>query len=92
MGWKYDWAFELSDSRAKSEGYGNTKLQGNIYPDKEYPGCPYCKAMAFVVCGGCGRLNCKTGDESKIFTCNWCGGQGELEAYDGEGITSSGDV
>ena len=58
LGWKYNWAFKLTDSRAKTEGYGSTKIVGNIYPDEEYPGCPYCKAKSFIVCGTCGKLNC----------------------------------
>lgn len=91
LGWKYNWAFKLSDKRAKAEGYQNTKIVGMIYPDEEYPGCPYCKARSFVVCGTCGKLNCNNSSE-KIFTCGWCGAQGELSDYDGTGIDSAGDV
>lgn len=91
LGWKYDWAFTLNDGRAKKEGYGDTKLVGNIYPDQEYPGCPYCNARTFIVCGTCGKLNCNNTDE-KVFSCQWCGATGELIDYDGAGISSSGDV
>lgn len=91
LGWKYDWAFKLSADRAKSEGYGSTKIVGNIYPDNEYPGCPYCGAKSFIVCGSCGKLNCNNTEE-KIFTCGWCGAKGELIDYAGDGINSSGDV
>lgn len=91
LGWKYDWAFKLSADRAKSEGYGNTKIVGTIYPDGEYPGCPYCKAKSFIVCGSCGKLNCNNTEE-KVFTCGWCGAKGELIDYEGDGINSSGDV
>ncbi len=90
LGWKYDWAFTLSESRAKSENYSSTKIKGNIYPDSEYPGCPYCGAKSFVVCG-CGRLNCNNSDE-KIFTCEWCGAKGELVDYQGDGFDSAGDI
>ena len=41
--WKYTWAFPIKESSAKREGYDNTKIIGNIYPDTKYPGCPYCK-------------------------------------------------
>lgn len=91
LGWKYDWAFTLSENRAKSEGYGTNKLMGAIYPDAEYPGCPYCKAKAFIVCGSCGKLNCNNTEE-KVFTCGWCGNKGELVDFEGDGIASSGDV
>jgi hypothetical protein len=91
LGWKYDWAFTLSDERAKSEGYGNTKIVGAIYPDMEYPGCPYCGAKAFIICDSCGRMNCNNTEE-KVFTCGWCGAKGELSDYDGAGISSVGDV
>lgn len=90
LGWKYNWAFELNEGRAKNEGYGATKIVGAIYPDEEYPGCPYCKARTFVVCS-CGKLNCNN-SEGKVFKCNWCGASGELVDYEGAGISSSGDV
>lgn len=90
-GWKYDWAFKLNEDRAKKEGYGDTKIVGNIYADPNYPGCPYCKSNSFIVCGGCGKLNCFN-DETKSFTCGWCGMTGEIVEYKGEGISSSGDV
>ncbi len=91
IGWMYNWAFTLSEDRAKAEKYGTTKLKGVIYPDDEYPGCPYCGARTFVVCGTCGKLNCNNTDE-KVVTCEWCGAKGELTDYDGDGIDSSGDV
>lgn len=91
LGWKYDWAFKLTDGRAKSEGYGNTEIKGAIYPDAEYPGCPYCRAKNFIVCGTCGKLNCNN-TKSKTFICGWCGAEGELVDYDGAGINSAGDV
>ena len=89
-GWTYDWAFSLNEGRAKSENYSSSKIIGNIYPDPEYPGCPYCGAKSFVVCS-CGKLNCYN-SEMKVFTCEWCGSQGELVDYTGSGINSSGDV
>lgn len=89
LGWKYDWAFALSEGRAKSEKYTSTKIIGNIYPDTEYPGCPFCGARTFVVCS-CGKLNCYNGEKS--FICQWCGAQGELVDYKGDGINSAADI
>ncbi len=90
QGWKYDWAFALSEGRANAEKYSGTKIKGSIYPDPEYPGCPYCGARSFVICG-CGRLNCNNYGENE-FVCGWCGAKGELVDYKGEGFDSSGDV
>ena len=91
IGWKYNWAFKISDKRAGKEGYDNTKIIGDIYADAQYPGCPYCKGTSFVVCGTCGRLNCNN-TKGRVFTCEWCGAQGELINYDGAGINSAGDI
>jgi hypothetical protein len=90
-GWKYDWAFPLSAERAKTEGYGSTRIEGAIQADSAYPGCPYCGAKNFIVCGSCGRLNCYN-TKKNTFTCGWCGVSGELVRYRGEGISSAGDV
>lgn len=57
---------------------------------EDYPGCPYCKATTFVICGTCGKLNCYNG--SRLFSCGWCGVHGVVSlGYDGSGIRSSGD-
>ena len=88
--WKYTWAFEMEESSAKREGYDNTEIMGNIYPDKEYPGCPWCGARAFVVCGRCHNLNCNV-SAGGAFKCEWCGMVGELGGFGGDGIASGGD-
>ena len=46
IGWKFDWAFKISEDRAKNEKYDNTKIVGAIYQDDAYPGCPYCGNMS----------------------------------------------
>lgn len=88
--WKYTWAFPVKEAAAKRENYDKTKIVGNIVPDNDYPGCPFCKTMSFVVCN-CGKLSCHNGDVSK-FTCNWCGLTGTLGGYDGSGFGSGGDI
>lgn len=90
-GWKYTWAFKMKESSAKREGYDNTQIMGNIYPDDSYPGCPYCSTKYFVVCGACQHLNCniKTGE---TFTCDWCGNTGTLGGFGGDEIASGGDL
>lgn len=89
-GWEYTWAFPITEKRAKAEKYESTEILGDIYPSKDYPGCPYCGAKEFVVCN-CKKLNCYNRAE-KWFTCEWCGSKGELVDYKGTGISSSGDV
>lgn len=91
LGWKYNWAFKIGDKRAGAEGYANTRIKGNIYPDPEYPGCPYCKGKSFIICGNCGRIYCNN-EHNGMSTCEWCGNTGTLGVYDGAGINASGDV
>ena len=92
-GWKYTWAFPVKEAAAKREGYEKTKIIGNIIPDANYPGCPFCKAKSFVVCS-CGKLNCNyVNGPSSNFKCEWCGAVGRLtEGYDGSGFGSGGDI
>lgn len=92
LGWMYNWAFALSDKRAKAENYEGTVIEGKIFPSSDYPGCPYCGTRFFVICTSCRRLNCNNTSSGKAFVCNWCGAKGELEEYRGTGISSSIDV
>ena len=88
--WKYTWAFPVEESSAKRQGYEDTELKGGLIPDAKYPGCPYCGAKYFVVCGDCHKLNCNIGN-SNIFRCEWCNEEGILSDYQGDGVTSGGD-
>lgn len=92
-GWKYTWAFPVKEASAKREGYDETKIIGNIGPDANYPGCPYCGAKSFVICV-CGKLNCNNVNAPNAnFTCDWCGTSGKLSGgYDGSGFGSGGDI
>lgn len=90
-GWKYTWAFPVKEAAAKREGYDETQIVGNIGPDDDYPGCPFCGARYFVICD-CGKLNCNNGSSSN-FVCDWCGESGVLSGgYDGYGFGSGGDI
>ena len=91
LGWKYNWAFKISDKRANAEEFENTHIVGDIYPDPEYPGCPYCRGNSFIICGNCGKLYCYN-EKNGVSTCEWCGNTGRLSNYDGAGISSSGDI
>ena len=68
--WWRTWAFKIDSHRAKSEGYDNNNVVGNLYPTKEYPGCPYCESYSIVQCGNCQKLSCWNGERS--MKCGWC--------------------
>lgn len=87
--WKYTWAFPMKRSTARREGYDGTIIDGYIEPDDNYPGCPYCGSIHFVVCG-CGKLSCAIITGNRI-TCEWCGLTGPITQYDGHGFMSGGD-
>ena len=87
--WKYNWAFEIKESVARNEGYDRSSIKGNISPTDDYPGCPYCGSMGFVICS-CGKLSCLQPNVER-FTCEWCGYDGTLRDYDGSGFESYGD-
>lgn len=74
--WWRTWAFEIPESAAKNEGYMDEKIQGSFRATYEYPGCPYCKADLFVVCGACGKITCYKGE--RMFRCSWCNNSGEV--------------
>lgn len=87
--WLITWAFPIKESCAKREGYDQTIVKGNIEFSSEYPGCPYCGGTGFTLCS-CGHMNC-TIVKNGVFTCEWCGNQGKLGAYTGEGFTAGLD-
>lgn len=88
--WLYNWAFELNPETAKRERYEEDSVEGMLVKDPEYPGCPYCGAEYFVVCGGCGKLSCNNA-MGTTFKCGWCGMEGTLTNYTGDGFQSGGD-
>lgn len=79
--WNCTWAFKITEKAAGNEGYSDTMVSGKIDIDKEYPGCPYCGSDCWFQCGKCGKLNCYSGEESRV-TCEWCGSTGDLRAAD----------
>ena len=89
--WNINWAFPIKDDAAKREGYDKSTIGGIIEYDALYPGCPYCSGSNFVLCGRCAHLCCNTFDNG-LFTCEWCGNQGGIGAYNGERITAGMDA
>ena len=69
--WWRTWAFPIDEKRAQREGYDVTKVNGNMYYTKEYPGCPYCGTKSFVQCNKCHGITCLK--EETSLPCQWCG-------------------
>lgn len=87
--WRTTWAFPIKESSAKREGYDKVQVKGDISFADDYPGCPYCGGHGLTLCS-CGHLNC-TILRNNIFTCEWCGTQGQIGDYSGETITAGTD-
>ena len=88
--WRVTWAFPIKESAASHEGYDRVSVKGDIEFDAEYPGCPYCGEHMLTVCS-CGHLGC-TVLKNNVYTCEWCGAQGQITNYNGEGIQAGIDV
>lgn len=88
--WLFTWAFPIKESSAKREQYDKTTVNGSIGFSDEYPGCPYCGGRNITVCS-CGHIGC-TIIKNGIYTCEWCGSQGEIGDYSGEDIVGGVDV
>ena len=86
--WHCVWAFKLSAKSASAEGYDDTPMSGRFTLDSEYPGCPYCGAQTWYICG-CGKLNCWQGASSPV-VCAWCGGRGEVQVQDSFDLRGGG--
>ena len=77
--WLTTWAFPIKDSSAKREGYDKIQVKGDISFSDDYPGCPYCGGHGLTLCP-CGHLSC-TIMRSNVFTCEWCGMQGDWKLF-----------
>jgi len=81
------WAFKLSSSTAKREGFEKNKVRGSVCNAVEYPGCPHCGGDTWFQCGRCGKIVCmRSGQE--IVRCPACGNEAGLEY--GENFDLSG--
>lgn len=83
------WAFKLSASAARKEGFDRNKVSGNIINDSEFPGCPYCGAESWFQCGTCKRFVCSE-NKATYGKCPECGGEGSLVV--GDNFDLSGDA
>ena len=85
--WWRTWAFPIKERQAKNEGYDKSRIRGNLCATSEYPGCPYCRAMSFVVCD-CGKISCWQGERQ--MKCHWCGTWRENISYTSDMMSFSG--
>lgn len=77
----FTWAFKLSEASAKKEGFDKNKVNGNIFNDAEFPGCPHCGAQTWYQCGKCKRFVCMN-DSATWVKCPECGFEGGVVASD----------
>ena len=87
--WEMNWAFALSEKRARGERYGENKVQGSFEFGDDYPGCPYCGNTGIFTCGGCKEVTCWDG--SKKVTCAHCNRTIEIGGRISE-LKTGGDV
>jgi len=87
--WVRTWAFPIDEQKAKHEGFEANKVTGSMNAVDDYPGCPHCGSMNFILCGRCGKISCG-GDNESYFTCPWCGNSGELHAADRFDVSGGG--
>ncbi len=79
--YEFYWAFKITPSSAKREGFDKTKVTGNIYMSNDYPGCPHCGATSWFQCGRCGRFVCMHPEQQRV-KCPECGNEGTVEISD----------
>lgn len=86
--WFRTWAFNISESSAKHEGFDKNTIHGSFQIDPEYPGCPHCGVLSFFQCNVCGKLNCHNGAVGQEVTCSWCGNTAVTISADSFNINS----
>ncbi len=84
----FDWAFKLTESAVKHEGFSQNKVKGNIYDGENFPGCPYCGNQSWVQCGQCGCFSCYPGEGT--FHCGHCNNSGEVTTSDSFDLSGGG--
>lgn len=87
--WVLTWAFPLTAAAAAREGYAGGILEGEIETSDEFPGCPHCGDMNFVLCGNCERVTCNAAGAT-WFRCAWCESEGSIEGTIGR-LKTAGD-
>lgn len=74
------WPFPIDKEKAHKEHFDEKNASGQIFYDKNFPGCPYCKTKDFYFCTSCGYMICWHG--SKHIICPNCGLSSEIEYFE----------
>lgn len=83
----FKWAFKMSESTSKKEGFDKTRISGNIIDMPEYPGCPHCGADTWYQCSN-GHFVCLRPGTTWV-KCPKCGVSGELSVSDNFDLSGS---
>lgn len=75
--WYRTWSFQISEEKAKNEGWNSQTIETSLNVTPEYNGCPYCGSFSLAQCGVCGKLFCfgneNYADEKQVeMKCPWC--------------------
>lgn len=65
------WAFKISASSAKREGYDRNSFHGAVNTDSNFPGCPHCGSQGWYICGHCKTMICNDQEEGKVTCPKW---------------------
>ncbi|MDR1830527.1 MAG: hypothetical protein LBQ76_07140 [Candidatus Fibromonas sp.] len=87
--WIRTWAFPIDEKKAKHEGFDANTVSGSMKATDDFPGCPHCKAMGFVLCS-CKKIGCDGGIIKNLYNCPWCGNRYELQAAENFNISGGG--
>jgi hypothetical protein len=87
--WEMNWAFAISENRARKEKYGESKIQGSFDFSPEYPGCPYCGTGGIFTCHRCQEISCWDGSDR--VTCAHCGTTANIGGSISE-LKTGGDI
>ena len=91
--WVRTWAFPIDENKAKREGFDVNTISGSLRADPDFPGCPHCKALGFVVCQ-CGKMGCNGGlvqkEEGAEYQCPWCNQRGIIVIADNFNVSGEG--
>jgi hypothetical protein len=89
--WYAYWAFPLTETSAREEGYDRTRLDGKFSVDAKYPGCPYCGDKGYYRCHKCGHLACWGAAAGQV-DCPWCGAVANVAAGTIESLKANQDL
>lgn len=85
------WAFKISASSAKREGYDQNSFHGEVHTDPNFPGCPHCHTQGWYICHNCHAMICNDQTEGTV-KCPKCGAEGNLTFVDEFDLKGGGNL